>query len=521
MGHDEQYLQRHLQEIFRVHGLSHNHEIRNGHAAWQQLIQDKYQQEPCQLLALCMVYVESLQSALPISETKIHYVEHAQNIANFYRDHVEQRTRILTVLNELLLLGEAYFAQPRLFKDYVAKGMFELKEILERTQALWDLQQLYHNGEFKFSAGLLPLLDRYIALLDPYQGLNYDEREPLIQDLQLEIVQQYPEDILNLFLFALKKEEYFHYWVSKKLFFILMEQKDKRLNRPEILEKLVQEFDLIIKKMIYAKPFILHLAFSIEKIAKAQQLNHAIVDAMVQIQFTKHSTQSIAMRRLEQIQHKVSDLATAFTQQNTLSSAQYADIEYQLPLSAVTPSRTFYSAMPLVWVDILQQEFTAFDRPKKADWQIFWQHVDNVSAKKPSQKWLKKAEEILQSSIQEAYVQRVSGWMTLIEQNSPRNMRVFDSKNENTLKGVLWFLLLLPVQQEVIALLSRVVQIGYRKIAGIGANSTNLANAAIYVLLQQGESGRQALHDLYEHLSYDIAKNAIQKALDSVGEHID
>lgn len=172
--------------------------------------------------------------------------------------------------------------------------------------------------------------------------------------------------------------------------------------------------------------------------------------------------------------------------------------------------------MPLAWVDILQQEFAAFDTQKKADWQVFWQHVDNVSAKKPSQKWLKKAEEILQSSIQDAYVQRVSGWMTLIEKNSPRNMRALDSKNENTLKGVLWFLLLLPTQEDVIALLSRVVQMGYRKIAGIGANSTNLANAAMYVLLQQGERGIQALRDLYRDLSYDVAQHAIQKVLNSV-----
>ena len=55
---------------------------------------------------------------------------------------------------------------------------------------------------------------------------------------------------LNLFLFAIEHVAYFHYWVSKKLFFVLMEQKDKRLNQPEILEKLVQNYALIIKKMI-------------------------------------------------------------------------------------------------------------------------------------------------------------------------------------------------------------------------------------------------------------------------------
>ncbi len=518
MSHDEEYLQRHLQEMFCVHGLSHNHEIRAGYAAWLQLIQEKYQQESSELLGLCVAYVESLQSALPISETKIHYVEYAQKIANLYRDHPEQRADIFSVLNELLLTGESYFAQPRLFKDYVAKGMFELKEILLRTQEFWDLQQLYHEGEFVFSAGLLALLERYIALFDPYQAMNYDEREPLIKDLQLQIVKQYPEDILNLFLFAIEHEAYFHYWVSKQLFFVLMEQKDKRLNQPEILEKLVQNYALIIKKMVYAKPFILHLAFSIEKLAKAQQLNPVIVDAMLEIPFTSYSTQSIAMRRLEQIQHKVSDLATEFRQQVTSCSSETEEIEYQLPLSSVTPSRTFYSAVSLRWVEILQQEFAAFDVQKKADWQIFWQHVDNVSAKKPSQKWLKKAEEILQSSVKDAYVQRVSGWLTLIEQNSPRNMRVFDSKNENTLKGMLWFLLLLPAQEDVIALLQRVVQIGFRKITGIGANSTNLANAAIYILLQQGEDGIRALQDLYATLSYDVAQNAIQKTLASVGK---
>lgn len=516
MNRDEERLQQHLQETFRVHGLSYNQEIRDGYAKWQTFTQAEYQQDSSELLKLCVAYVETLQSALPISEYQIHYVEIAQKIVNLYRDDIEQRPQIMAVLQRLLQEGESYFVRPTTFNKYLAKGMFDLVGILERTQKLWDLNYLYHDGEFKFSVGLLALLDRYMALFDPYQALNYDERELLTKSLQLDIVQQHPEEILNLFLFAIQHDAYFHYWVSKHLFFILMEQKDKRLNRPEILEKLLQNFDLIIKKMIYAKPFILHLAFSIEKIAKAQQLNHAIVDAMVQISFTKYSTQSIAMRRLEQIQHKVKDLATEFQQQATASSSQTEDVKYQLPLSALTPCRTFYPAVPLVWADILQQQFDAFDAQKKQDWQRFWQHIDNVSAKKPSQKWLKKAEDILHSSINENYVQDVSGWMTLIEQNSPRNMRVFDSKNENTLKGMLWFLLLFPAQDNVIALLSRAVQMGYRKIAGIGANSTNVANVAIYVLLQHGDVGIQALQALKKRLPYDIAQNAIQKALDSV-----
>lgn len=34
MSHHEDYLQWHLQETFRVHGLSHNQEIREGHTKW-------------------------------------------------------------------------------------------------------------------------------------------------------------------------------------------------------------------------------------------------------------------------------------------------------------------------------------------------------------------------------------------------------------------------------------------------------------------------------------------------------
>lgn len=293
MSHDQEYLQRHLQDIQRVHGLAHNHEIRAGYQTWLSLIQEKYQQQPSALLALCVDYIESLEAVLPISEYKIHYVPRAQAIANFYRDHPEQRQQLIALLNELYDLGKPYFVRQHTYHEYLVKGLLNLKEILEKTQELWDLQQLYHQGDFHFPAGLLDLLDAYIDLLGPYQALNYDEREPLIKGLQLQIVKTYPEEILNLFLFAIEKEAYFHYWVSKRLFFVLMEQKDKRLNQAEILEKLVQNFDLIIQKMIYAKPFILHLAFSIEKVAKAQQLNRVIVDAMVQIQFTKYSTHII------------------------------------------------------------------------------------------------------------------------------------------------------------------------------------------------------------------------------------
>ncbi len=206
MSHDQEYLQRHLQDIQRVHGLAHNHEIRAGYQTWLSLIQEKYQQQPSALLALCVDYIESLEAALPISEYKIHYVPRAQAIATFYRDHPEQRQQLIVLLNELYDLGKPYFVRQHTYHEYLVKGLLNLKEILEKTQELWDLQQLYHQGDFHFPAGLLDLLDAYIDLLGPYQALNYDEREPLIKDLQLQIVKTYPEEILNLFLFAIDKE---------------------------------------------------------------------------------------------------------------------------------------------------------------------------------------------------------------------------------------------------------------------------------------------------------------------------
>lgn len=60
MNRDEERLQQHLQETFRVHGLSYNQEIRDGYAKWQTFTQAEYQQDSSELLKLCVAYVETL-----------------------------------------------------------------------------------------------------------------------------------------------------------------------------------------------------------------------------------------------------------------------------------------------------------------------------------------------------------------------------------------------------------------------------------------------------------------------------
>lgn len=309
-------IQRHFESIQRVYSLPHNTKIVEAHQQWLQQVQDLYQQSPSDLLTIVIAMIKSYQSASRISETTIHYIQPAQQIANLYRDQPEQRTAILQQLEHIIQLGEPLFERPHIYKDYASQGLSHIVEILKNTQELWDVQAVYHHGELTLPTEMLLLIDRYIDDLGPYCGLNWDEREPLLKEIRQEIVQKYPEEVFQLFMHTLQNEAYHHYWLSKKLFFVLMEQKDKRLNRPELLLQLLQNFIPIIKQMIFAKPFILHLIFSIEKIAKAKQLNVEIVDAMTPLEFERYTTQSIPRKRLLQIEEKIKMIAAEFRQQN-------------------------------------------------------------------------------------------------------------------------------------------------------------------------------------------------------------
>lgn len=512
MNNDQNYLQTALQEISRVHGLSHNNEIREGYAAWLQILKHKQQQQASDFLALCIEYVESYQCAVRISEFIVHDVDIANSILYFYRDQPQQRSFILNTLDELLAAGSALFSRQHVFQKYVAQGMFGLKELLLKNQVLWDLKQQYHQGEWVFSAPLLAVLDRYIEeYLCCYHGLPYEDWKAQFNALQLEIVKNHPEEIFKLFFYALEHPEYHHYWVDKQLFFVLMEQKDKRLNRPDLLLILLENFHAIIKKMIYAKPFILHLAFSIEKLAKAGQLNHAIVAAMEKIEFVRHSTQSIPMKRLEQIQNKVRDYATEFRQTEVMSEIPM--MTYRLPISHRAASQTWGTQYTLSWPEHLQQDFDAMNAADQAAWQKLWQHIDSTQAKKPSKKWLTQAEILFHAGLHQPYLEKVLTWVQLIKRATPGHIRPFDSKNENTFKGLLWLCLLLPLEYQSSRLLSEFIHLGYRKIPGLGATSAVLANVAIYVFVQHGDLGRQTLQNVQQNITYDVGKAAIEKAL--------
>lgn len=515
------FFKRELETRQNVYTMPHNIKLHESYQLWLNAIKTLQQNHPTEILDLCIACIESHESALRFSEYTIHHVESAQKIANLYRDQPEQRQKILQQLEDICKIGEPLFERVHTYKEYAAQGFYHLIEILNHIQTLWNVQTTYHQGEFAFPPEMLTLIDRYIDDLGPYRGLSADEREPIITQIRLEIVQKYPEETFKLFMLAIQKEEYFDFWLSKKLFFVLMEQKDKRLNRPDLLEQLLVNFDLIIKKMIYAKPFILHLAFSIEKLAKAKQLNENIVNTLENINFIQHDTQSIPMKRLEQIQQKAKAFILEFRQQHAITSSNLTDpiiqnfVQYQLPFSDTTTKQIWVDSQKVLWPVKLQQQFEALNEIEKQNWQAFWQHIDANSSKKPSKKWLQEAELIF-PKIQNQLLENLTLWLKFIALSSPKNVRPFDSKNENTIKGLLWFAILLPTEPKLLEVLTTFCRFCYHKISGVGATSGALGTVTIYVLSQHGQQGIEQLEDLQHSLKYDAAQTAIQKALESI-----
>ena len=313
-------IERHYADIQRVYSLPHNTKLREGHAAWLQHVKTFAAQSPSELLDLVIPMIESYQSALRINENTIHYLAPAQQIADLYRKYSsQQRQELLQQLKHVIAIGEPLFERPHTYKDWASQCFSHIVKILEDIQAIWDVQQRYHS-DLNLPPELLQLMDQYVEDLGPYRGLNFEERKDLQKNIRLEMVQKFPEEIFNLFMLAIKEEKYLHYWLSKQLFFVLMEQKDKRLNRPDLLQQLAQNFLLIIEKMIYAKPFILYFIFSVEKLAKANQLTVEIIDAIEPLTFEQYVNQSIPRKRLLQIEEKIQTIVQHFRAQQQISA---------------------------------------------------------------------------------------------------------------------------------------------------------------------------------------------------------
>lgn len=298
---------------------------------------------------------------------------------------------------------------------------------------------------------------------------------------------------------------------------------------PALLEernfmRLVVDFDSLLL-LIRMPKFIQLLAKYTPQKAKKKQLSPALQAALLELNFTQFSSFGIFPgKQLEKYQQKIHDTVHAYqlsekASQSEQSQESFDLTNYQLPWSdscATVGAFIRQDQSKVAWSAILQQEFDQLNASDKRVWLAFWQHVEAASTSKPTQKWLKQAEVIWQQpQIHQHYLQQLKHWWTLIEKHSNNQTRPLDSKNESSLRAVLWFSQFQHKDEDqLLNLLTHMAEYCYRKIFAVGATSAVIGGVVLNLLAQRGLAGLAKLSFLQKKVRYELGQKVIRKALD-------
>lgn len=165
----------------------------------------------------------------------------------------------------------------------------------------------------------------------------------------------------------------------------------------------------------------------------------------------------------------------------------------------------------LEWPQQLYQQIQSFEPERKQAWLALWQHAATAkSLKKPSQAWLKTAQQLI-VPVQAEFSQQLIEWTRLILQQSSTYWHPFSTQNEPVIKGLIW--LFLYVQHvDKADVLGQVVRFGYAILCR-DPRTQVVAEAALYVIGQMGMAGLVQLSKLRRKATEQKAKKPIEKML--------
>jgi hypothetical protein len=184
--------------------------------------------------------------------------------------------------------------------------------------------------------------------------------------------------------------------------------------------------------------------------------------------------------------------------------------------------------------DVALEDIKNMDAGERALWQKLLNHAISASSSKPSGKWLKAADALIDAIGRERFVQRLSVWLPLIGKPGPgRIVNGFEGPmneptmlaehNVDILKGLLWSVSTIhdPAHLPAMAaLLGDVAEACFKKIALIGARCPRVANAALVALsLMPGPEPVAQLTRIQSKSKKPSAKKLVESAMKSAAAH--
>ena len=183
------------------------------------------------------------------------------------------------------------------------------------------------------------------------------------------------------------------------------------------------------------------------------------------------------------------------------------------------------------WSDQAIKYLRSIDESKLEVWLDLIQHCENTSGGKPSKKWLKKAESLIDQVGRDSFLNCVIQWFPLVDK--PRTVHVEPryagqpdpnltllEVHANILKGLVWCCAIFE-NENLPRILTALAISCYRKVPGKGPRAIKIGNACLNILgAIEGMEGVHQLAILKVKVRFRTALKLIDKALEGTAERL-
>ncbi|QDU28943.1 hypothetical protein ETAA8_40490 [Anatilimnocola aggregata] len=180
------------------------------------------------------------------------------------------------------------------------------------------------------------------------------------------------------------------------------------------------------------------------------------------------------------------------------------------------------------WSDAVNSQISNLPAERQKRWIELLRHALSATAARPSAKWIKSADALIQALGGKEVREAFAAWLPLVANG--QTIRKIGSyagdtrggsdtmhvENANCLRGLLWCIPLLPQRDELVRTVTNVALSAYRKVPGVGPRAVKVGNAAVYALSELASKdavGQLAM--LKVRVKFGTAQKEIEKAFDA------
>jgi len=182
------------------------------------------------------------------------------------------------------------------------------------------------------------------------------------------------------------------------------------------------------------------------------------------------------------------------------------------------------------WADTVNAELAAMPDSQRSAWLDLFTHALTATSGKPSAKWLKSAESLLDAFGRERFTDALLRWVPVLATGrsvpllceylgGSRDVNgVLNEENATVLKGLVWMVPFVA-GPDLARAMGALAVTSYRKLPGVGPRAVKVGNAAVYALSQMtGPDALGQLAMLRVKIKFGTAQKELEKALTATAE---